>query len=86
MIKFIESIESVQRRATKLIPKIKTLTYPERHSEELDNVVLVVIEEELSQSNKYLLKYSSFSNALISLDLLFMNSQESAIRKAYLVL
>ena len=30
MIKFIESIESVQRRATKLIPKIKNLTYPER--------------------------------------------------------
>ena len=30
MIKFIESIEIVQRRATKLIPKIKNLTYPER--------------------------------------------------------
>ena len=30
MIKFIESIESVQRRAAKLIPKIKNLTYPER--------------------------------------------------------
>ena len=30
MIKFIESVESVQRRATKLIPKIKNLTYPER--------------------------------------------------------
>ena len=30
MIKFIDSIESVQRRATKLIPKIKNLTYPER--------------------------------------------------------
>ena len=28
MIKFIESVESVQRRATKLIPKIKNLTYP----------------------------------------------------------
>ena len=30
MIKFIESVESVQRRATKFIPKIKNLTYPER--------------------------------------------------------
>ena len=30
MIKFIESIESVQRRATKLIPKIKNLTYSKR--------------------------------------------------------
>ena len=30
IIKFIESIESVQRRATKFIPKIKNLTYPER--------------------------------------------------------
>ena len=30
MIKFIESVESVQRRATKLISKIKNLTYPER--------------------------------------------------------
>ena len=30
MIKSIESIESVQRRATKLIPKIKNLTYSER--------------------------------------------------------
>ena len=30
MIKFIESVESVQRRATKLIPKIKNLTYHER--------------------------------------------------------
>ena len=30
MIKFIESVESVQRRATKLIPKIKNLTYPKR--------------------------------------------------------
>ena len=30
MIKFVEPIESVQIRATKLIPKIKNLTYPER--------------------------------------------------------
>ena len=30
MIKFIESVESVQRRATKLIPKIKNLTDPEK--------------------------------------------------------
>ena len=30
MIKFIESVESVQCRAIKLIPKIKNLTYPER--------------------------------------------------------
>ena len=26
----IEAIESVQRRATKLVPKIKNLTYPDR--------------------------------------------------------
>ena len=30
MIKHIEAIESVQRRATKLEPKIKNLTYPDR--------------------------------------------------------
>ena len=30
MIKHIEAIESVQRRATKLVPKIKNLTYPDR--------------------------------------------------------
>ena len=30
MLKFVESIESVQRRATNLIPQIKNLTYPER--------------------------------------------------------
>ena len=30
MIKHIEAIESVQRRATNLVPKIKNLTYPDR--------------------------------------------------------
>ena len=30
MIKHIEVIESVQRRATKLVPKVKNLTYPDR--------------------------------------------------------
>ena len=30
MIKHIEPIESVQRRATKLVPKIKNLTYPDK--------------------------------------------------------
>ena len=29
-IKHIEAIEGVQRRATKLVPKIKNLTYPDR--------------------------------------------------------
>ena len=30
LVKHIESIESVQRRATKMIPEIKNFTYPER--------------------------------------------------------
>ena len=29
-VKYIESIEGVQRRATKMIPEIKKLSYPER--------------------------------------------------------
>ena len=30
MVKHIESIEGVQRRATKMIPELKHLSYPER--------------------------------------------------------
>ena len=30
MVKYIESIEGVQRRATKIIPDLKHLSYPER--------------------------------------------------------
>ena len=29
-VKYIESIEGVQRRATKMVPEIKNLSYPER--------------------------------------------------------